>query len=118
VQWEGYVAERSSSQVYVQVVELDPGREIGWGSSVAQQLRDRAADIERGIVAASETIAASLGSLASVDGWELAEVSASFGVTLTAEAGVIVSKASAGATFDVSFGFKRMPARAVERASA
>ena len=61
MQWEGYVAERSSSQVYVQVVELDPGREIGWGSSVAQQLRDRAADIERGIVAASETIAASSG---------------------------------------------------------
>jgi hypothetical protein len=101
------VPEPSSSQVYVQVVELDPGREIGWGPSVAQQLRERAVDIERGIVAASETLAASLGSLASVEGWELDEVSASFGVTLTAEAGVIVSRASAGATFDVSFVFKR-----------
>lgn len=118
VRWEGYVAEPSSSQVYVQVVELDPGREIGWGSSVAQQLQDRAADIERGITAASETIAASLGSLAAVEGWELEEVSASFGVTLTAEAGVIVSKASAGATFDVSFGFKRVPPRAAEPTSA
>jgi hypothetical protein len=105
------MAESSSSEVYVQVVELDPGRAIGWGSSVSQQLRERVADIETGIVAASETVARSLGSLASVEGWELDEVSASFGVTLAAEAGVIVSKASAGATFDVSLGFKRVPSR-------
>ncbi len=112
------MAEPSSSQVYVQVVELDPGREIGWGSSVAQQLRARSTDIERGIVAASETIAASLGSLASVEGWELDEVSASFGVTLTAEAGVILSTASAGATFEVSFGFKRVQPQAAGRSPA
>ena len=85
---------------------------------MAQQLQARAADIERGIAAASETIAASLGSLVSVEGWELDEVSASFGVTLTAEAGVIVSKASAGATFDVSFGFKRVRSRAAGQSPA
>ena len=35
-------------------------------------------------------------------------MSASFGITLTAEAGVIVSKASAGATFEVSVTFTRV----------
>jgi hypothetical protein len=105
---EGKVDKPSPSQVYVQVIELEPGREIGWGSSVAQQLRARVGDIEGGIVAASETIAASLGSLASVEGWELNEVSASFGVTLTAEAGVILTAASAGASFEVSLCFKRV----------
>ena len=105
------MAEASPGQVYVEVVELDPGRAIGWGTGVAQQLRDRAADIECGIVAASQTVAGSLRSLASVEGWELDEVSASFGITLTAEAGVIVSKAAAGATLDVSVVFKRVPTR-------
>ena len=37
----------------------------------------------------------------------LGEVSAKFGITLTAEAGVIVSKASAGATFEISVKFTR-----------
>jgi hypothetical protein len=52
-------------------------------------------------------VAKSLQSLAAPEGWRLGEVSASFGITLTAEAGVIVSKASAGATFEVSVTFTR-----------
>ena len=55
----------------------------------------------------AQTVARSLKSLASPEGWRLGEVSASFGITLTAEAGVIVSKASAGATLQVSVTFTR-----------
>jgi hypothetical protein len=44
-----------------------------------------------------------------VQGWRLDNVSASFGVTLTAEAGALLSKASAGATFDVTVTYKRAP---------
>jgi hypothetical protein len=101
------VEKPSGSQVYVQVVELDSGRAIGWGSNLAELLRSRVADIESGIRAAAQTVAESLGSLPSADGWQLDEVSASFGITLTAEAGVILSKASTGATFDVSLAFRR-----------
>ena len=50
-------------------------------------------------------MAESLKSLLSPEGWRLKEVSPSFGITLTAKASVIVSKASAGATFDVSIKF-------------
>ena len=54
-------------------------------------------------------MAKSLQSLTAPEGWRLGEVSASFGITLTAEAGVIVSKASAAATFEVSVKFTRGP---------
>jgi hypothetical protein len=111
--WEIYVEKPSATQVYVQVVELDSGRAIGWGSNLAEPLRNRVADIESGIRAAAQTVAVSLHGLPSADGWQLDEVSASFGITLTAEAGVIVSKASTEANFDVSLTFKRVDAESI-----
>jgi Trypsin-co-occurring domain 1 len=103
------MAETDPERVWVQVVDVDPaaGREITFGKNLAQQLTDRADDIKGAIEAGSETVAKSLKSLDSPQGWMLGEVSASFGITLTAEAGVIVSKASAGATFEVSVKFSR-----------
>jgi len=94
-------------QVWVQVVDVTNGREIGRMSNLAENLRDRIDDIKKAIVAGSETVAGSLGSIKEAPGWSLGEVSASFGVTLTAEAGVILSKASAGATFEVTVTFER-----------
>jgi hypothetical protein len=89
-------------KVLVQVVELSQGREIRQLSNVAELLQSRTKDIQQAIVTGSQTVAGSLGSLTGVAGWSLGEVTASFGVTLAAEAGVILSKASAGATFDVT----------------
>jgi Trypsin-co-occurring domain 1 len=89
-------------KVLVQVVELSQGREIRQLSNVAELLQSRTKDIQQAIVTGSQTVAGSLGSLTGVAGWSLGEVRASFGVTLAAEAGVILSKASAGATFDVT----------------
>lgn len=100
--------ESRADSVWVQVVELDEGREIGWGSNLARQLGDRAEDLRAAIRAGSATIAESLASVQSPGGWQLTEVSASFGVTLTAEAGVILSRASGAATFDVTVRFERL----------
>jgi hypothetical protein len=99
-----------SERVFVQVVDVDvaAGREITFGKSLAEGLGERQADIRGAIEAGSETVANSIESLPSPQGWRLGEVSASFGITLTAEVGVIVSKASAGATFEVSVTFTRV----------
>jgi hypothetical protein len=95
--------------VLVQVIDVEVAadREIAFGKSLAEGLSDRLDDIRAAIQAGSESVAESLSSLASPEGWRLREVEASFGITLTAEAGVIVSKASAGATLEVSVKFTR-----------
>jgi hypothetical protein len=98
----------SREQVLVQVVPVNDGRQqIGWGESTAEQLQNRLDDIRHAIAEGTKAVADSLGSLPGAKGWQLGEVSATFSLTLTAEAGVIISRASAGATFEVSVVFKR-----------
>jgi hypothetical protein len=103
------MAETGSERVLVQVVDVDVAadREITFGRNLAEGLGDRVDDIRGAIEAGSESVAKSLQSLTAPEGWRLGEVSASFGITLTAEAGAIVSKASAAATFEVSVKFTR-----------
>jgi Trypsin-co-occurring domain 1 len=101
------MSSADSGKVLVQVVPVEEGREIGWGASVAEQLGDRLDDIRRAIAAGAKAVADSLPGLPGAEGWQLGEVEASFGVTLTAEAGVILSKASAGATFEVKVLYQR-----------
>lgn len=96
-----------SHPVLVQVVEVRAGREIGWGTNLVDTLRNRLDDIRTAIAAGAETVAESLHKLPSAEGWSLGEVSASFGITLAAESGVILSKASGEATFEVTVTFKR-----------
>jgi hypothetical protein len=101
------MSKAGSELVLVQVVEVEGRREIGWGVNLAEQLAVRLADVRTGIAAGVKAIAHSLEGLPSGNGWQPAEVSASFGVTLTAEAGVIVSRASAGATFEVTVKYQQ-----------
>jgi hypothetical protein len=96
------MSNRGSELVLVQVVEVEGRREIGWGANLAEQLAGRLEDVRTAIAAGAKAVAGSLEGLPAAHGWQLGEVSASFGVTLTAEAGVILSKASAGATFEVT----------------
>jgi len=93
-------------KVLVQVVPVDEGREIGWGESTAEQLRNRLEDIRLAVKEGAKAVADSLEGLPGAKGWRLEEVSAKFGVTLTAQTGVILSSASAGATFEVTVLFK------------
>jgi hypothetical protein len=96
------MSDTRSELVLVQVVEVEGGREISWGANLAEQLEQRLEDIHTAIAAGAKAVADSLVGLPAAHGWRLGEVSASFGVTLTAEAGVILSKASAGTTFEVT----------------
>ena len=105
------------ARVYVQVVPVEAGREIGWGSNLVQQLEERRESIKEAIVAGSSTVAESLAQLRPPTNWEIKEVGASFGITLTAEAGVILSKASAEATFEVTVTFARADAAPESSAS-
>jgi hypothetical protein len=98
--------------VMVQVVEVHGGREIARATQVAELLGDRIDDIRDAIVAGAQTVAGTLRELGSAPGWNLDEVTASFGLTLAAEAGVILSKASASAAFDVTVKFQRVSERA------
>ena len=103
------MSETGLERVWVQVIDVDVAadREITFGRNLAEALGDRLDDIRGAIEAGSETVAKSIEALPSPQGWRLGEVSASFGITLTAEAGVILSKASAGATLEVSVTFTR-----------
>jgi hypothetical protein len=96
-----------SRQVLVQVVPVNQGREISWGDNVAEQLGNRLEDVRHAIAVGSKTVADSLHGLPGAQGWRLGEVSASFGVTLKAEAGAILSKASGEATFEVTVTYQR-----------
>ena len=98
----------SDGQVFVQVVaDVDTGRQISWATNVAENLEGRIEDVRRAVSSGTAAVAESLPSLAAAEGWRLTEVSARFGISLTAEAGVIISKAEAGATFEVSVTFAR-----------
>ncbi len=107
--------DRSNGDVWVPVVKVSSRREIGWNGNVSAPLEDRLPEIQHGIAAGTQMVAGTLGGLHGPKGWCINEVSASFGITLAAEAGVIVSKASAEATLDVTVTFTRQDG-SVERA--
>ena len=94
--------------VFVQVVPLndvDRGCEIGWGSDAAETLVKRLADIKAAISSGVSALADGLSELRATVGWEVSEVKGTFGLTLAAEAGVILTKASTECTFEVEVTF-------------
>ena len=97
----------SEKMVLIQGVPVDEGREIGWGANVVEQLQNRLEDVRLAIAEGAKAVADSLEGLPGAEGWQLGEVSAKFGVTLTAQVGVILSNVSSGATFEVTVLFKR-----------
>jgi Trypsin-co-occurring domain 1 len=103
---EGDLARESQGEVLIQVVP-ESGREIGFGRNRAERLEDRADDVRAGVESAARMVTDSITALPEPDSWSLDEVSAVFGITLTAEAGVLVSKVAAGATVEVTLTYKR-----------
>ena len=96
--------------VLVQVVPVQGGRQIAWGGNQAEALADRLGDVKAAIGAGARAVANSLSTLPTAQGWKLDEVTGSFGLSLTAEAGVILTKASLETTFEVTVTFKRSAA--------
>jgi hypothetical protein len=97
----------TSDPTLVKVIDLRSGREIAWGGGMTEQLRSRIEDVQHAVADGVRAVGAGLRDLATIDGWQVDEVSASFGVGLAAETGVILTKASGEATFEVSVSFRR-----------
>jgi hypothetical protein len=96
--------------VRIETVDFDGGdnRQISGASRSASRLVERRAEIEAGIAAAADIVRASMKSAADENGWRVSTVEATFGLTLSAEAGVIITKASAEASLEVTMTIERV----------
>ncbi|WP_405933648.1 CU044_2847 family protein [Streptomyces sp. NBC_00827] len=95
--------------VRVETVELDAygTRQIGGRVRLSSSLGERSGEVQEAIVQASAIAQESLTRLPQRDGWSVKSMEVSFGLTLAAEAGVILSKASAEASFAVTLTVER-----------
>ncbi|MBQ0984587.1 hypothetical protein KBZ10_08660 [Streptomyces sp. F63] len=99
------------ADVRVETVALDTAgnRQISSRTRTTSSLGERAAEIEEAIVQASSLAQQSLAQVPERDGWRITSLDVTFGLTLAAEAGVILSKASAEASFEVTLTVERTP---------
>lgn len=98
----------AEANVRVETVELDPGtRQIKQHHRTTALLRDRADDIESAVREASAIVQGSVAKIQDKDGWQMKSVEVKFGLVLTAEAGVVLSRASAEASFEVTLTIER-----------
>jgi hypothetical protein len=99
----------AEANVRVETVELDWSgtRQIKQRSRTTALLRDRADDIESAVQEASEIVQGSVAKVQDKDGWQMKSVEVKFGLVLAAEAGVVLSRASAEASFEVTLTIER-----------
>lgn len=95
--------------VKVETVDLDRSgsRQIGIKSRSTTPLSERTEEIEEAILQASSMIQTAAAKAVDSGDWRVTTLEAKFGLTLAAEAGVIVSKASAEASFEVKITVER-----------
>lgn len=95
--------------VRVETVEWDASgsRQIRQRGRTTALLRDRASDIESAVQEASAIVQESVAKVQDKDGWQTKSVEVKFGLVLTAEAGVVLSRASAEASFEVTLTIER-----------
>jgi Trypsin-co-occurring domain 1 len=95
--------------VRVETVEFDASetRQIKQRGRTTALLRDRADDIEAAVQEASEIVQESVAKVREKNGWHTKSVEVKFGLVLTAEAGVVLSRASAEASFEVTLTIER-----------
>ncbi|MER5530163.1 CU044_2847 family protein [Streptomyces sp. NPDC002677] len=98
------------AEIRVETVALDASgsRQIASRTRTSAPLADRAAELEQAIVQASAIAQDSLSRVPRQHGWQVSSMEVTFGLTLAAEAGVILSKASAEASFEVSLTVERV----------
>jgi hypothetical protein len=99
----------TQANVRVETVELDSSgtRQIKQRNRTTELLRDRADDIESAVQEASTIVQGSVAKVQDKDGWRMKSVEVKFGLVLTAEAGVVLSRASAEASFEVTLTIER-----------
>ena len=95
--------------VRVETVEFNGqgARQIGPRTRRSAPLADRSEELQEAIVQASAIAQDSLAQVPERHGWSVTSVEVVFGLTLAAEAGVILSKASAEASFEVTLTVQR-----------
>ncbi|WP_078656034.1 CU044_2847 family protein [Streptomyces fulvoviolaceus] len=95
--------------VRVETVELDGhgARQIGVRTRDSAPLAGRSVELREAIVQASTIAQDSLAQVPERHGWSVTSMEVVFGLTLAAEAGVILSKASAEASFEVTLTVQR-----------
>ncbi|WP_328425456.1 CU044_2847 family protein [Streptomyces sp. NBC_00443] len=101
------------AEVRVETIALDASgsRQIGARTRSTTALSERAAEVEEAIVQASAIAQQSLAQVPERHGWRVTTMDITFGLTLAAEAGVILSKASAEASFEVTLTVERVSDR-------
>jgi len=99
----------AEANVRVETIELDSSgtRQIRQRTRTTALLRDRADDIDSAIREASAIVQESVAKAQDKGGWQMKSVEVKFGLVLTAEAGVILSRASAEASFEVTLTIER-----------
>ncbi|MCQ4210095.1 CU044_2847 family protein [Streptomyces longispororuber] len=102
------------ADIRVETVPLDAAgqRQIARRTRTTATLDERATEIEEAIVQASAIAQRSLDQVPERGGWQVRSLDVTFGLTLAAEAGVILSKASAEASFEVTLTVERTAERA------
>jgi Trypsin-co-occurring domain 1 len=97
------------AKVQVETVQFEQSgsRQIRTKTRTAELLQDRRGDIEAAVCEASTIIQDSVTKVQDKGGWRVKSLEAKFGITLSAEAGVILSKASAEASFEVTVTIER-----------
>ncbi len=99
-------AARPTVTVEVVDLRLGPDRQIAPKSRIASDLQDRRADIQAAIRETTAIITQSV-SDPQAPGWGVSKVEAKFGLTLTTEAGVFISKVGAEASFEITITVER-----------
>jgi hypothetical protein len=97
--------DSSPPSVQIEIVELDTAgrRQIKPRQRLTARLSERRDEILAAVAEVTGLVLSSGRQLRSDDdNWRVGSVEATFGLTLTAEAGVVLSKASAGASLEVT----------------
>jgi hypothetical protein len=104
------MSDSPGTVVRVETVELDAAgsRQISSKYKSTALLQERREEIQEGIRAAVDLVRDSLSEDKAKDGWRVSSVEATFGITLSAEAGVILTRASAEASFEVTLTVERV----------
>ena len=97
------------ANVRVETVELDAAgtRQISSRHRTTAALQERRGDIEAAVGEACQIVQESVAQADAQHGWRIGTLEAKFGLTLAAEAGVIISRASAEASFEVTITIER-----------
>jgi hypothetical protein len=95
--------------VRVETVALNGqgARQVGSRVRQSASLADRSDELREAIQQASVVAQDSLARVPERHGWSVTSMEVTFGITLAAEAGVILSKASAEASFEVTLTVER-----------